>query len=598
MRFFSRILPILVVGASGAWLVSKTPLPKDPAGGMHMYEFGRLPVAYQGRVKPFDTLARNSLRIISDWQTYKDENGKRQPAIRWLLDVISGSEAAMKHRVFRIPNLQLIDALKLQRREHFRYAYDEFADALPSLSDAIRRVQMMKSDERDVYDSQLLKFSTKVHLFELLIRSHQLPALPEDHDQLMPVLKQLIREYQFLEQSPLPYAIPPLSENEQWRPLMRAAIESLVMRNPNPAIEPFATMLDAWRTGKVDAFNNALTDYKSILARHSPADGSKLSFEVFFNHLAPFYQCMVLYVLAFLLSVFAWMGWSRPLNRAAAWLILLTLVVHTFALGARIYISGYPPITNLYGTAVFIGWACVILGLIIEAVYRIGIGNTVASVAGFVTLLIAHNLAGDGDTLEMMRAVLDTKFWLATHVVVINLGYSATFFAGCLAVLFILRGVLSSSFDKEMEKTFGRIIYGVICFALLMSFVGTVLGGLWADDSWGRFWGWDTKENGALLIVLWNAMVLHARWGGMIKARGIAVMAVFGGIVTSWSWFGVNQLGVGLHAYGFTEGRTRWLVLFVLSQLAIMGVGLLPRSWWRSARVPSKRLAKALNGGK
>ena len=596
MRFLSKLLPILVVATCGAWLVSKTPLPRDTAGEMSMYAFGSLPVAYQGRIKPFDTLARNSLIIISNRQSYRDENGKKQPAIHWLLEVISGSEAAMKHRVFRIANLQLIDALKLPRRERFRYAYEEFVDSLPALDDAIGRVQAMEPSQRDVYDTQLLEFFRKVHLFNLLEKSHRLPALPSERDQLMPALRQLINEYQFLEQSPLPHAIPPLSDDEQWRPLMRAALESMVTRNINPAIEPLATMLDAWRAGDADGFDDALTDYKSILARHAPADPSKLSFEVFFNHLEPFYHCAMLYVLAFLLSAFAWLGWSSPLNRTATWLILLTLVVHTSALVARIYISGYPPITNLYGTAVFIGWACVILGLIIEAVYRIGIGNIVASVSGFMTLLIAHFLAGDGDTLEMMQAVLDTKFWLATHVVVINLGYSATLFAAGLAVLFILRGVLGSSFEQEMEKTFGRMIYGILCFALLMSFTGTVLGGLWADDSWGRFWGWDPKENGALLIVLWNALILHARWGGMIKARGIAVTAVFGGVVTGWSWFGVNQLGVGLHAYGFTDSTTFWLILFAASQLAIMGMGMLPRSWWRSTRVPRKRLIKALNG--
>jgi len=92
------------------------------------------------------------------------------------------------------------------------------------------------------------------------------------------------------------------------------------------------------------------------------------------------------------------------------------------------------------------------------------------------------------------------------------------------------------------------MIYGSICFAAFFSLVGTVLGGLWADDSWGRFWGWDPKENGALVIVLWTALVLHARAARLVRQRGMAVLAVGGNIVTSWSWFGVNQLGVGLHA--------------------------------------------------
>jgi hypothetical protein len=111
--------------------------------------------------------------------------------------------------------------------------------------------------------------------------------------------------------------------------------------------------------------------------------------------------------------------------------------------------------------------------------------------------------------------------------------------------------------------------------APLASFVGTVLGGIWADQSWGRFWGWDPKENGALLIVIWNAMILHARWGGMIRERGMMVMAVFGNIVTSWSWFGTNMLGIGLHSYGFTDAAFFWLSTFMLSQLLFMALGLI-----------------------
>ena len=108
------------------------------------------------------------------------------------------------------------------------------------------------------------------------------------------------------------------------------------------------------------------------------------------------------------------------------------------------------------------------------------------------------------------------------------------------------------------------------------------LGGIWADQSWGRFWGWDPKENGALLIVLWNALILHARWGGMIRDRGLMVMAVFGNIVTAYSWFGTNLLGVGLHSYGFREGSFRWLTAFILSQLIIIALGwFLPQKYWK-----------------
>lgn len=109
-----------------------------------------------------------------------------------------------------------------------------------------------------------------------------------------------------------------------------------------------------------------------------------------------------------------------------------------------------------------------------------------------------------------------------------------------------------------------------------------MLGGLWADDSWGRFWGWDPKENGALLIVIWNAIMLHARYGKMVRSRGFAVMAVAGNIVTAWSWFGVNQLSVGLHSYGFTQSATFWLLVFVGTQFAVLCTGLVPLRYWKS----------------
>src|SRR5262249_51640141 len=150
-----------------------------------------------------------------------------------------------------------------------------------------------------------------------------------------------------------------------------------------------------------------------------------------------------------------------------------------------------------------------------------------------------------------LQAVLDTNLWLATHVTTVTFGYGATLVAGFLAIVYVVCGLMTPLLQKEQANSLAKMIYGVVCFATLLSFTGTVLGGIWADQSWGRFWGWDPKENGALLIVIWNALILHARWAGIIKQRGMALLAIAGNIVTAWSWFGTNLLGVGLHAYGF-----------------------------------------------
>src|SRR6202521_5976728 len=255
------------------------------------------------------------------------------------------------------------------------------------------------------------------------------------------------------------------------------------------------------------------------------------------------------------------------------------------------YLQGRPPVTNLYSSALLVGWGSVLLCLFLERFYKNGIGSVCASPIGFVTLLIAQNLQLDGDTLEMLRAVLDTNVWLATHVVMVTLGYSATFLAGFLGIIYIFRGLLTKSFNETTARSLGRMIYGIVCFATLFSFVGTILGGIWVDQSWGRFWGWDPKENGALLIVIWNALALHARWSGIVKQRGLAQLAIGGNIITSLSWFGVNMLGVGLHSYGFMDRAFGTLMTFIASQLVVMALGMLPLKHWRGIQARGKLLS-------
>lgn len=572
----ARWIPAAAALLAAAWLaMSPGGADRSPA----VRAFGQFPVVYQGRVKPFDTLARNSLTILSDRQTWRDAAGHRRPAIEWLLDVMSGAPRARDQAVFRIHNLQLLSQLGLERREGYRYSYAELADRLDQIEAQAAAASRQEAKQRDVYDIKVLELWHKVTLYMALAEAHRLPATGDDPHA---GLNEALRRLDMLESFSLPYAVPPAGPDQPWKPLLRAVVDDAISQDPNPAVRPLTGMLAAWRNGDAAAFDTQVEAYRALLATVMPRGRQVLHFEVLFNQVAPFYRCAVLYLVVFFLGILSWLGRPELLQRTALALLGVTFAAHTLAIAARIYISGYPPITNLYGTAVFIGWGCVLLGLIIESIHRLGVGTVLAATVGFLTLVIAHFLSGDGDTLEMMQAVLDTKFWLATHVIVINFGYSATFLAAGLSGLYILRGVLTRSLDAGAERALGRMTYGVLSFALLLSFVGTVLGGLWADDSWGRFWGWDPKENGALMIVLWNALVLHARWGGLVRARGVAVLCVFGGIVTSWSWFGVNQLGVGLHSYGFTDSVTFWLLVFVASQLVLMGIGLVPRRLWRS----------------
>ena len=350
----------------------------------------------------------------------------------------------------------------------------------------------------------------------------------------------------------------------------------------SPYTTGYASLTMAYRANDVTMFNQTVGILRERFIADFPGEIKRVHFERIFNKIQPFAVSMELYVLAFLAICLSWIRWATTLNKVAFWILLLALLIHTAGLISIMYIQGRPPVTNLYSSAVFVGWGAVLLGAFLERFYRNGLGAAMAALVGFCTLIIAHHLAMEGDTLEMMRAVLDSNFWLATHVVIITFGYSAMFFAGMLAIAFIVGGIFVRSFSQKSAQNLSGMVYGITCFAALFSLVGTILGGIWGDQSWGRFWGWDPKENGALMIVIMGAILLHARWGGVVRERGIMAIAVFGNIVTAWSWFGTNLLGVGLHSYGFTDKGFKWLAIFCLSQLVFILLANLPWTYWRS----------------
>ncbi len=544
----NRAFPWIVLGLVAVWLLAKLPGPKAGADGMEVHRFGEISVSYNGRIKPFDTIARTLLRSVAERETFVDEKGERQPAIRWLLDVMVYNEdrekRARHHKVFRIVDPQIHDALALPEREGFRYSIDEFSERLPKLGEAMKQAHAKREAKtHDVYDRQLLDLENSLGAFESVASFR------------------------------IPHMVPPSGDHEEWQTLPAAmGHDHGGQRDPNA--EALVRILQAYALKDTEKFNQEVAAYLDRFAKGRSSDRSRASVESFFNRVDPFNWCKWVYLIVFILTACAWLGWSGPLNKAAYRLALFTLAINTLGFVIRVYLAPRGLVTNLYSSALLVGWGSVALALILERFSRLGVCITAASMAGFLSLMVADNLAQDGDTLEVMQAVLDTPFWLWTHVTCITLGYATTYLAGLIGIIYIQRGMFMGGMDEAQRRTLARMTYGVICFATFFSFVGTVLGGLWADDSWGRFWGWDPKENGALLIVLWNAILLHSRWGGLVRERGIAVLAVLGNIVVSWSWFGVNELSVGLHTYGFTEGRRFWLGAFMISQLLIAIQGM------------------------
>ncbi|HZZ74087.1 MAG TPA: cytochrome c biogenesis protein CcsA [Pirellulales bacterium] len=712
-------VPLAIVLSAAAGLVLAARIPEPAPDSPDFYAAGKLPTAYEGRVKPWDSLARNTLRVTAN-REYVDVlrdvvdsvgkpimvqnlDGKSEPkkelvkitAIHWLLDTITHPAEARDYRAVRIESAELLSFFGLEPREGLRYSLNELQTNMDKFEEQAQALRNKPVDKLTEFEHKLLDLRRNLHMFVAIQDAFRLPPDADDPD--LPPIRYLIAVAGMNNEGAfagIPWAVPTADPKHPWEPLVLAStrvwlqelavksnkttpdafaqhllddlkdadrqrlinaqmfnvIEGIIEQmSPNEtpenirksALEKFKLLppemrgplekeataylqkkltdavhailgshqltdapehgaivlrdlLEAYKANKVEAFNEQVAHYETALATEPPKEyqASRIDFEAFLNHLTPFPIAKWMYILAFALAGLSWLGAQQTFRRAATWLILLTFALHTLGLVGRIYISGRPPVTNLYSSAVFIGWGAVIFGLVLEWIYGLSLGNAIAAFAGAATLAVADHMALEGETLIVMQAVLDTNFWLATHVTCVTLGYTTTYISGLLGLGYLLGGMFTPGLSKETSKNLARMIYGTVCFAIFFSFVGTVLGGLWADDSWGRFWGWDPKENGALIIVLWNALVLHARWDGLVRERGLATLAIVGNIVTSWSWFGVNQLGLGRHSYGATRSVADMLVLLVLGHAILAIISLAPKHWWWSVRRQEKLAEK------
>ena len=615
-------LPWILAAIFGVWIFSdfRAPKPKD---NFDLAEFGRLPVLLGGRIQPFDSVARNALLSMSGKSAVRTADKKIMSATDWLLEAMTRPDDADTRKIFRAQHPDLENLLGTEKAQLEYYSFNDLTNHLEEIERQAKRLAESEKDREDVAKTRTPFQKDLMHLYDSMILYHRIknslePEGSVDFARELEVYREKIapgvvalqaseagekfdesdlqmmasffRRYQNVARYAYPLAVPPLPGEPRngWKNIGNILMESMRSNEIHPALKSLAGIASAYTKKDAAEFNKAVADYQVWLRSNDLSrEVKKGREEFFFNQIQPFYKAMVIYVAALLLGCLFWINLNEWLRRSAFALLGVAFVIHTIGLVFRMYLEGRPPVTNLYSSAIFIGWGAVILGMILERIFKGGIGLVAAAFIGFVTQIIAHHLSLSGDTMEMLQAVLDTNIWLATHVVVITTGYASMFIAGLLAIIYILRGFFTKTLSPDTAKALTRMVYGIVCFATLFSFVGTILGGIWADQSWGRFWGWDPKENGALLIVIWCAIVLHARWGGLVKERGLMAMAVFGNVITSFSWFGVNMLGIGLHSYGFMDKAFPWLMAFIASQLLLIALCLLPSRFWASFKSKS-----------
>ena len=543
-------------------------------------------------------------------------NGRTLAAHDWLIEVSFRASVARVLPTFRVDHPVVLKMMGRDPEKTKFVSWDDILKNSKALTEASAKSRQRAQADRDAEDRALLQLEGAARQYALLSMTFMPGDLPADiapqreyqawlgalnraaeemqknrgaagaapafDKELQETLKALVERYQDFARDGAIRIVPPKdpAATAAWDNLgtsLLAVINDRAAHRaalaPDGVLTRYALFCVAWREGDDDTCRDQVRALNASLAGPWTP---KANAETTFSRLQPFYWLLIAYVIVVLLVLWAWAAGSEGPRSWAYALLLSIFLLHTVALGYRMWLHERPPVTNLYSSGIFVAWGAVLLGVILERLWKNGIGAMAAGLSGFLSLIVAHNLGLSGeDNLESVRAVLDSNFWLSTHVTTVTIGYSATFVAGLIGAIHLWLRAFKS--DYKDGDALARAAYGILAFALIASFIGTMLGGIWADQSWGRFWGWDPKENGAVLIVMWCAVCLHARWGGLVRREGLMQLLIFGNIVTAWSWFGTNLLGVGLHSYGFTESGSFWLYyVFCPSQLALIALGWLP----------------------
>ncbi len=613
MRRINKKVLIFILGIWGASAVW--------GGAASIFEFdhsafAKIPVLHEGRVKPLDTFAATYLETFNS----KAKLAHTKP-IEWLAEALMDPEKARRREIFDVPNPKVIDALELERRPGHRYSYDELSQAMMGHFKTLHPIFTKPREELSLAQSQLLDIYAKMGAFEEIVRSlvlmspdfeiaegepSQIFGVPagtfltymdvrlkqealqqvvmkivsqnktaeghgafSEEDMKVIGLVQRMREIEAGAGSEVLRVIPPQWEESKDLWFSPSSITQVGHGSPKSAqfLQSWKDLVNAYRSGDNTAWFKASKEiYSSSLEMAGKnASGKKLSLEVMFNRGKFFTQSFTFYLMAFLVILAGMMFWGERLRRSAFVLLGVGFLFHTIGLVVRTVIMGRPPVSNLYESIIFVGFIAVSFGILLEGRKKNSLGIIIASLVGASLHLLGFKYDAGGDTMGMLVAVLNTKFWLTTHVITITIGYGCCFVGGAIGHIYLLQRLLRPSQKERLAECY-KNMQGVSFVALFFTALGTILGGIWADQSWGRFWGWDPKENGALLIVLWMVWLIHGRLSAKISDLGFAVGMVCTNIVVALAWFGVNLLNVGLHSYGFTENAALNLAVFCLAE--------------------------------
>ena len=589
-----------------------------------------LPIQNGGRIKPLSTFAGFSMLGLHGARSMKVEgSGGKTYKIgptAWLMDSLFRPQLAIKLPTFRIDNSSVLEAIGVKTRgKRDRYSYSDIESGRGKLIELAKSYEAIDKDKRDPVQAQTIALAYNLREYESLLGyfgfarfgvtlhgSGKESAADQRADisavmQTAPQIREQVAQSQAQGQPIDPHIqglmeqvqdaanfakfglviLPPADPNNPtWLSAGNAIFNSISdpKQDPQLAIADIKALeITARSISQSEAtFRQQLVSLRDQFAKRAEARGEyqHIQLEADFYQKNWFLNALVFFIIGTISALAMWTLGKGIAGRILSWITLAAtsagVILCTIAIVQRCIIMQRPPVGNLYDTIIFIATTAVLIALLIEAMTRRRFALGIAPILGTLLIILSRRFElGDAkDNMDPLVAVLDSNYWLTTHVLTITLGYAAGLLSAFLSFIYLLiRGLRLLDDDKDARRFFTRSVYGMICLTLFLSLIGTVLGGIWANDSWGRFWGWDPKENGALLIVLWTLAILHARLGGYIREWGLHLAAVFTGAVVTFSWWHVNFLNTGLHNYGFTAGKdTIWAFYSVVLGILIFGV--------------------------
>lgn len=318
--------------------------------------------------------------------------------------------------------------------------------------------------------------------------------------------------------------------------------------------------------------NQALWD-SSVGEAKSYFKNPKLSLEVLYNKLNLTNISLTLFSISLVLMVVANLIRKSNLSLNIEKISGGFFAAGTFTLSSlialRVYLLDRPPVGTLYESILFVALICAIGFALMAWRTKKMTPILLGALSGVILMTTALGFVGN-DTMGTLVAVLNTNFWLGTHVLCITMGYGTCLIASLMAH-YDLWMRAKQPHNLVFQKQSMRSLQIIVILSLLLTTIGTILGGIWADQSWGRFWGWDPKENGALLIVLWLAWIIHSKISNHLSDLGYVMGTAFLSVIIVLAWFGVNLLNVGLHSYGFISGIATGIGVFCSVQIIALG---------------------------